>query len=420
MAYVLMPPLPHYAKRLKTRNGARESSADSGSYAASESSEDELVVSDDAPISDVVDGRPDIDGDMIAVEEDGNDEDAEAAAVAAESHSCLRETPCQWAGCGAALNSMAALQTHLANHASDKEEWGTFACHWHGCLGNKFVDKARLLKHLWKHASVPLLCPYEGCNEQFDEAGELLQHQQEQPDKHRSGRRPSNVPTASAVAENVRLLSALPGVVPAYITVRENDRIGASTHCAHARDSRMVSAGPNRRCSSSRPRADNSSSSLPVRGPGLCVPSPECSLAVSKTNSRNACSTRRPSRVTTRTRTAPLEAQGAARTCTLCARDGKFVRVYVAASSRRVAHGRRSPGISAQPVPTLASNISRAPRVPCASVMSARPAGSGGICMEDVSGRSVSRASEKTYGAGVTDSAYPSRTTSTGRGSCKV
>ncbi|KAI0737027.1 hypothetical protein C8Q80DRAFT_441319 [Daedaleopsis nitida] len=136
MAYVLMPPLPHYAKRLKTRNGARESSADSGSYAASESSEDELVVSDDAPISDAVDGRPDIDGDMIAVEEDGNDEDAEAAAVAAESHSCLRETPCQWAGCGAALTQwlrfrhisqfmLATRRNGAPSHASGTAVWAT-------------------------------------------------------------------------------------------------------------------------------------------------------------------------------------------------------------------------------------------------------------------------------------------------------
>ncbi|KAI0737034.1 hypothetical protein C8Q80DRAFT_1348509 [Daedaleopsis nitida] len=110
---------------------------------------------------------------------------------------------------------MAALQTHLAimlatrrnGYAAFPIFLGHLRMPWHGCLGNKFVDKARLLKHLWKHASVPLLCPYEGCNEQFDEA---------------AGQTPqwtAAVERANCIRSGGEraVLSALPGVVPAYM-----------------------------------------------------------------------------------------------------------------------------------------------------------------------------------------------------------
>ncbi|RPD81315.1 hypothetical protein L226DRAFT_608568 [Lentinus tigrinus ALCF2SS1-7] len=196
MAYVLAPPLPRYAKRLRSppRTADQELSDD----------EDELAT---CPVDDDDD-----------VEMDEADKEVQAAAEL--SCSRLRETPCQWAGCGAVLNSSHTLQKHLALHAGEQDEWGSYACRWHGCLSKRFVDKVGLLKHLNKHALVPLRCAYEGCDQLFDAPDKLLEHHRSSKHRNENG-----AGILRACCEPLRPLPRkrplppLPGVVPAYLSV---------------------------------------------------------------------------------------------------------------------------------------------------------------------------------------------------------
>ena len=128
----------------------------------------------------------------------------EMRAAAQIAYDRMRETPCQWHGCGAVLNSLSTLQKHAALHATDNEEWvrplfpvascfycprarargqsllymtdgcdgdglpltganlqGTYACRWQNC-SHRFSDEAKLARHVQKHATLPLPCAYEG------------------------------------------------------------------------------------------------------------------------------------------------------------------------------------------------------------------------------------------------------------------
>ncbi|KAI0711045.1 hypothetical protein C8T65DRAFT_695490 [Cerioporus squamosus] len=190
--YVLAPPLPAYAtsRRSTPRAASREPSVDELATCPVDEDEDEEL----------------------------SEEDKEVQAAAELSYSRLRETPCQWAGCDAVLNSTQTLQKHLALHAGEQDEWGSYACRWHGCLSSRFVDKVGLLKHLNKHALLPLRCAYEGCDELFDAPDKLLEHHRSS--KHRNG---SGVlrPTCGLLrpGERRRPLPPLPDVVPAYLAV---------------------------------------------------------------------------------------------------------------------------------------------------------------------------------------------------------
>ncbi|KAI9057407.1 hypothetical protein FKP32DRAFT_1689223 [Trametes sanguinea] len=138
----------------------------------------------------------------------------EAREAAQISYDRMREVPCLWTGCGAVLNSMSTLQKHVVLHAADNEAWGTYGCNWHSC-SHKFSDEAKLAHHLRKHAMTPLFCPYEGCDKSFNTPEAFLAHHKSS--KHRDGTlRRSTQPFAPVIR---RELTPLPEVLPAYMSV---------------------------------------------------------------------------------------------------------------------------------------------------------------------------------------------------------
>ncbi|TBU28755.1 hypothetical protein BD311DRAFT_865287 [Dichomitus squalens] len=254
-AYVLVPPLPQYARR-KTALVSRSGSVASGSQNASasarsarstqsasrsrgatasvhegEGSIDELAAwhggslcMDESDCGKSVDQIYDmlVDEGMVAAEPQRDKEEVEAEAEAEQlSFTRLRQTPCSWSECGVILNSATTLQKHVALHADENEEWGTFTCRWNNCFSTHFVDKQSLVKHVQKHTKSPLWCAYEGCDTSYASPSELCRHQQSS--KHQDGQlRRSCLPAPPP--ERMDPLPPLPDHVPAYMSVER--RVG--------------------------------------------------------------------------------------------------------------------------------------------------------------------------------------------------
>ncbi|KAI0677637.1 hypothetical protein C8Q78DRAFT_1181142 [Trametes maxima] len=195
--FVDVPPLPPYAQNLteaRSRSTGASSSA-SANASGGEESVDELAEWHE--------------------EEGRRAQEEEMREAAQVSYERMRESPCQWVGCGAVLNSMVALQNHAALHASDNEEWGTYACRWQNC-SHRFSDETKLAQHVQKHARVPLHCAYEGCEKTFNTTEALLAHHRRS--KHRGGTL-RRTPAPFTPAGHSRALPPLPDVLPAYMSV---------------------------------------------------------------------------------------------------------------------------------------------------------------------------------------------------------
>ncbi|KAI0638588.1 hypothetical protein C8Q77DRAFT_1091799 [Trametes polyzona] len=208
LAYVEVPPLPEYARRLREPSPADTSA--SVSENVDEESVDELAEwhgtwclcgSWTSPQCLTILTY------MLTEEE--------MRAAVQLSYERMHESPCLWHECPAVLNSLSRLQEHATLHASENMEWGTYGCRWQNCT-SRFTEEAKLAQHLRKHAMAPLPCPFDGCEKTFNTDEALLAHQKSS--KHRQGTlRARTAPFAPA--ENGRALSPLPDVLPAYMSV---------------------------------------------------------------------------------------------------------------------------------------------------------------------------------------------------------
>ncbi|GBE80108.1 hypothetical protein SCP_0213110 [Sparassis crispa] len=147
--YVLVPPLPTWAKRMNASIEARAPQA-----AGSET--DELAGDDEN-------------------EEERRREEAMRQDAVRLSYTRLRKAPCRWRNCDALLNSAQRLDKHLAMHVEEQDGKGALVCDWQECA-RKFTSKTAFLHHISRHASTSLFCAYEGCNRSFTTPRELFGH----------------------------------------------------------------------------------------------------------------------------------------------------------------------------------------------------------------------------------------------------
>ncbi|KAI0737030.1 hypothetical protein C8Q80DRAFT_441405 [Daedaleopsis nitida] len=196
----------------------------------------------------------------------------------------------------------------------------------------------------------------------------------------RNGRKSDVRPTPAALPEGTVYPSASTTGrrVLARLTVRETDRIGASTHCAHARDSRMLAP-----CA--RPGTLRAVAGVLLGRVQDELPQRVQYSAALASHDKNQDRPTRSSRCCTYVYT--LRAR----------RDQRSARTYA-----------RIEYISCTPSSVCECDVRASGRVGWDL--------HGGCEWPE----RVAREREDVRGGAVTDSAYPSRTTSTGRGSCKV
>lgn len=144
-----------------------------------------------------------------AVEEE-NGEDPELRAIVELAFSRLRPTRCLWLGCRATLNSVDNLIKHLKIHADDVERTsGSLDCQWKKCT-KSFRTRVKLDRHCMHHAQKVLHCPYEDCEDEFRDAGELLDHTK---DMHENS---DLLPSTNPVPFSGRVPDPLPEQVPSW------------------------------------------------------------------------------------------------------------------------------------------------------------------------------------------------------------
>jgi len=137
----------------------------------------------------------------------------------------LQELPCKWDGCSVIMNSVDSLIRHLnRQHKARASHNNYFLCRWTQC-GRRCNFHER---HLEKHASLPLNCPYEDCEESFRCAPPLLKHTRAE---HEDGKlKLSNqlwYPT-------VKLPDAVLGVIPSYMIMTRGVNASAISSVRHA------------------------------------------------------------------------------------------------------------------------------------------------------------------------------------------
>jgi len=137
----------------------------------------------------------------------------------------LQELACKWDGCSVKMNSVDALICHLnrQHKPSSTNHSNSFLCRWTQCGRRCNLHE----KHLEKHASLPLNCPYKDCEESFRSAPPLWKHT---TIEHKND---AVKPSARPSYPEVKLPDAVLGVMPSYmITTREvnPDEISSARH----------------------------------------------------------------------------------------------------------------------------------------------------------------------------------------------
>lgn len=194
-AYVLVPPLPDYAKRWK-----RQQSSDVEIDAVEQELGDLGVVSRSRSLSlgdytgpprspSVSSAPPEVmnlvdDEESSDTAEESNSwslyfasyDDAEKEALR-ENCAILRETLCKWQECETELNSLGALIRHFnvchgPRRINPESPW---TCEWTGC-GYTSISREDYHQHIERHAVYPLWCPFTGCNEVFRTPRQLIRH----------------------------------------------------------------------------------------------------------------------------------------------------------------------------------------------------------------------------------------------------
>jgi len=136
----------------------------------------------------------------------------------------LQELSCKWDGCLVKMNSVDALIYHLnRQHKPRASHSNFFLCRWTQCGRRCNFHE----KHLEKHASLPLNCPYEDCEESFRSVPPLLKHTRAE---HKND---ELKPSTELWYPTVKVPDAALGVIPSYmITTRvvNPDEISSARH----------------------------------------------------------------------------------------------------------------------------------------------------------------------------------------------
>ncbi|KAF5387954.1 hypothetical protein D9615_000663 [Tricholomella constricta] len=210
--YILVPPLPDYVLRHRTRRLRKRRRLSTPVVVMDEiEPEVEEISSSDTTMDD----EEDVDTDPASNGFVNDDAELEAVRF---SCSRLSERPCKWNGCNAVLSSTEKLIQHFASaHRWQRTFKGFYVCLWQHC-GRHERNSVQLFHHLKSHATIPLSCAYNDCRESFKTPRQLAKHHQSEH---------SNAmlkPSTALFTPTLEPLPEAPNVIPSYLiepTVRQ-------------------------------------------------------------------------------------------------------------------------------------------------------------------------------------------------------